>query len=205
MRIGIDDASLGAAQDVVLIQSWSLVEGLIEFGVLAAADKQPLTANHTFTTLLEALVMTDVFLRQLIDGLRQKRMAASAKTGANSNGLEALSDTDIRYVRNFARDLGNIAGMQGFAEFTEVSAGVMSIALGVTKKDTTIMLGTVAVVSKGGESSCTVRDFENRPMPGLENYRTIYSALTTTRSSFEKLAQLTAKHTRPSLMQRLFG
>lgn len=210
--IGIEDATLGKGQDVVLIQSWSPVEGQIEFGVLAAADRQLITENHTFTTLLEALVMADAFLRQFLEALIQKRAQeqrrpdpANEAPGSRSINSRILSDAEVQHVQAFANNLGKLAGLTGFAKFIESRAGVMSIALGVLDKDTPIMLGTVVVVSDSSGTSCTVRDFQNRPMPGLETYRTIYSALTTTKASFEKLAQLTAKHLRPSLMQRLFG
>jgi len=210
--IGIDDASVGEPQDVVLIQSWRPVEGQIEFGVLAAADRQLLTANHTFSTLLEALVMADAFLRQFLDALRQKRTGELLRSGPtntehadSSTNSRIVSDEEVQYVQAFASNLGKLVGLTGFAKFIESRAGVVSIALGVLDKATPIMLGTVVVVSDGSGSSCTVRDFENRPMPGLESYGTIYSALTATRASFERLAQLTAKHLRPSLMQRLLG
>jgi hypothetical protein len=210
--IGIEDAALGKGQDVVLIQSWSPVEGQIEFGVLAAADKQLITENHTFATLLEALAMADAFLRQFLEALVQKRAKELRSTDldneAQGNGLlksRILTDAEVQHVQAFANNLGKLAGLTGFAKFIESRAGVMSIALGVLDKDTPVVLGTVVVVSDQSGTSCTVRDFQNRPMPGLESYRTIYSALTTTRASFDKLAQLTAKHLRPSFMQRLFG
>lgn len=208
--VGMEDAALGKGQDVVLIQSWSPVEGQIEFGVLAAADRQLITDKHTFSTLLEALVMADAFLRQYLEALMQKRETELPRPDLGANGNDSinsriLSDAEVQHVQAFASNLGKLAGLTGFAKFIESSAGVMSIALGVLDKDTPIMLGTVVVISDSSGTSCTVRDFQNRPMPGLEIYRTLYSALTTTKASFEKLAQLTAKHLRPTLMQRLFG
>lgn len=123
----------------------------------------------------------------------------------NAIASKVLSQDEVHYVQSFANELGKMSGLQGFARFIESSAGIMSIALGLIHKEKPIMLGTVVVVSDGTEKSCSVRDFQNRPMSGLDFYPTVYSALTTTRPSFEKLAQLTAKHVRPNLLRRLFG
>jgi hypothetical protein len=81
----------------------------------------------------------------------------------------------------------------------------MSIALGVMNRKEPLMLGTVVVVDNESGSSCSVRDFQNRPMPGPAFYDNVYTALGTTKSLFEKLAHITAKQLKPSLMERLFG
>lgn len=118
---------------------------------------------------------------------------------------KVLTPDDVHFVQWFSNELGKTAGMQGFAKFIELKFGVVSIALGLMHKGVPIMLGTVVVVSDETGTSCTVRDFQNRPMPGPDSYGTIYSALTATRPSFEKLSQLTAKHARPNLWRRFFG
>ena len=212
VMIGIDDDSLRFKGDVVRVQSWRAPDGVVRFGAVAAADGQSVGDATLFNTLLEALVVADVFLRRFIDALIAKR---SSERLANSrsnpvfagNAIESrvLSPEEVHYVQTFANDLGRTSGLTGFAKFIESSAGVMSIALGVMNKEEPIMLGTVVAVSNETGSSCTVRDFQNRPMSGPEYYETIYAALVTTRSSFEKLAQITAKHLRPSLLSRLFG
>lgn len=208
--VGIDEPSLNAKALVVMIQSWATSTGVIQFGLLAAADRQPLDPNSTYETFLEAIVNADVFLSRFLIGLREKcalKATATNDLAISGNVINSriLSDAEVHYVQTFANELGKVSGLTGFAKFVESTAGVISIALGVLNKDTTIMLGTVVVVTDISGTSCTVRDFQNRPMPGLETYRTIYSALTTTKAPFEKLAQLTAKHLRPTLMQRLFG
>lgn len=118
---------------------------------------------------------------------------------------KVLTPDDVHFVQWFSNELGKTAGMQGFAKFIELKFGVVSIALGLMHKGVPTMLGTVVVVSDETGTSCTVRDFQNRPMPGPDSYGTIYSALTATRPSFEKLSQLTAKHVRLNLWRRFFG
>lgn len=138
-----------------------------------------------------------------------KEQATHDKTMPNFTGnvirSSVLSPEQVHYVQSFASELGRVSGLQGFAKFVESRAGVMSIALGVLSKDVPVMLGTVVVVSDHMGSSCSVRDFQNNPMPGPEYYRTVYSALTSTKPLFEKLAQIAAKQLRPSFWSRLFG
>jgi len=211
--VGINDQSLSYKSDVVLLQSYRNPSGVVMFGVLAAADREPLSADSFFATLLEALAVADVFLRRFIDGLiakqaNEQRASNSASVPAfNTNVISSkvLTPDEVHYVQSFANELGKLSGLQGFAKFIEPSAGITSIALGVMSKEMPIMLGTVVAVSDETGMSCTVRDFQNRPMPGPDSYGTIYSALVTTRPSFEKLSQLTAKHVRPSLWRKLFG
>ena len=210
--LGINDASLGFNGNVVIVQSRSNTSGSVQFAVLSAGDGQLLTLSHIFDTFLEALVYGDVFLRRVIEDLTAKREGKRPASGKSTpafagNAIDSrvLSPEEVHYVQTFANDLGRASGLTGFAKFIESSAGVMSIALGVMNKEEPIMLGTVVAVSNETGSSCTVRDFQNRPMRGPEYYESIYAALVTTRSSFEKLAQITAKHLRPSLLSRLFG
>jgi hypothetical protein len=209
MTMGVHDAALSCEADVVSIQSWCPTEGAIEFAVLAAADGQPIATTYTFTTLLEALVAADIFLRRFIEGLKKKRAEQYAELGRDhvKNSIEnsVLSEAEVLYVQSFARDLGKGVDLKAFANFTESHAGCVSIQLGVFNRDTPIMLGTVVAVANASGSSCSVRDFQNRPMPGSQSYSTIYAALTNTQASFEKLAQLTAKQTRPSFLRRLLG
>jgi hypothetical protein len=210
--ISIDDGQMNHKEAVVLVQSWRDETGIVAYGVLGAADRKPLDSRQIYNSFLEALVVADVFLRRVIEGLIAKRSSerlahskANPLFSGNAIKSNVLSPEQIHYVQSFANDLGKISGLTGFAKFIESKAGVMSIALGVMNKDMPIMLGTVVAVANETGSSCTVRDFQNRPMPGLDSYRTIYSALTSTRPSFEKLSQITAKQLRPSLLQRMFG
>ena len=210
--LGIDDAALGFKGNVVMIQSWRDADGAIRFSALSAADKQPVSSHDFHDTFLEALVFGDVFLRQVIEGFASKREIAKARAEpttpefpANIVKSKVLGPEEVQYVQRFANSLGQAVGLAGFANFVEARAGVLSIALGVISKDQPIMLGTVVVVSDDSGTSCSVRDFQNNPMPGVPYYESVYLALVTTRSYFERLATLTAKHLRPSWLARLFG
>lgn len=160
-------------------------------------------------SLLFILVAIYLTYRQLVVA-RQMPVDGGANTSESvlpNNVMlsKVLSQDEVHYVQAYANELGLLAGLKGTARFTESDLGFVSIALDLKIKDVPIMLGTVVVVSDGTEKSCSVRDFHNKPMSGLDFYPTVYSALTTTRPSFEKLAQLTAKHLRPNLWRRLFG
>lgn len=210
--IGINDQSISYKSDVVFIQSCRDASGVLAFGVLAAADREPLSADSFFGTLLEALAVADVFLRRFIEEIKAKRSSQKVTSSANlpvfANNVIAskvLTPDEVHFVQWFANELGKTAGMQGFAKFIELNAGVVSIAIGLMYKDAPIMLGTVVVVSDETGNSCTVRDLVNKPMPGLDMYPTIYSALRTTQPFFENMAKATAKHSRPSVWSKLFG
>lgn len=207
----IDDAGLRFKGNIVTVQSWSDADDVVRFGVLAV-DKQPVGPDGLHDTFIEALVFADLFLRRVLEDLIAKRANEQPAQGksipafaGNVVDSSVLSPEEVHYVQSFANELGRVAGLRGFANFVESRASVMSIALGVMNKADPIMLGSVVVVSNDTGSSCSVRDFKNRPMPGPDYYGNIYAALVTTRPFFEKLAQLTAKHVRPSLLTRIFG
>jgi hypothetical protein len=210
--IGINDQSLSYKNDVVFIQSCRDSEGVLAFGVLSAADREPLSTDCFFGTLLEALAVADVFLRRTIEELKARRpsrpAAGSAALPVFANNVIAskvLSPDEVHFVQAYANELGKLVGLKGFAKFVESELGFVSIALGLMHKDLPIMLGTVVVVSDETGNSCSVRDLSNRPMPGPDLYPTIYSALRSTHPFFENLARATAKHVRPNLWRRLFG
>ena len=118
---------------------------------------------------------------------------------------KVLTPDEMHYVQAYANELGKLVSLKGFAKFIESELGFVSIALGLMHKDVPIMLGTVVVVSDETGKSCTVHDLNNRPMPGLDMYPTIYSALRATHPFFENMAHATAKHVRPSLWRKLLG
>ncbi len=210
--IGINDQSLGYKNDVVFIQSCRDSEGVLAFGVLSAADREPLSDDCFFGTLLEALAVADVFLRRIIGELKAKRPSQQTTSSAvpsnfanNVIASKVLSPDEVHYVQSYANQLGKLVGLQGFAKFVESDIGFVSIALGLVHNDAPIMFGTVVVVSDETGKSCTVRDLKNKPMPGPDMYPNIDSALRGTHPFFENMAKATAKHVRPNLWRRLFG
>lgn len=210
--LGINDLALSLKAKLIMVQSSRNELGNLEFGVLAVEDLQPVNSNPMHDSFIEGLIGAEMFLRRFIEELKLKRSNDLAFGDGGNCAFEGnvivsavLSEEEVLYVQVFANDLGRLSGLRGFAKFTESKDGFIAIALGVLIKDAPMLLGTAVVVSNGTGRSCSVRDFQNNPMPGLESYRSIQAALVATKPLFEKLALLAAKHSKPSLLKRFFG
>lgn len=199
-RIGVDDAGLGAHGDLVHIQSFRDSAGGVFFTVLSVPDSEQVGPDGAYRSLQTAIVHAHVFLDTVVGALIARRGSHALPS---SQGAVRLADAQL--LKSFAMSLGQQCKLEGFADIREVAKGVTSIGIGLLHGRESTILGTLVVVSDGHKVSCSARDFANRPMPGPSFYSDVPAALSATRSYFEKLAQLTAKHVRPSFLKRLFG
>lgn len=200
LLVSINSPRLNLNAKVLQLQSWREPGMAAVFSVMSEPDGAPFGPSAFYDSLVEALVYADIHLRRTVESLL-KPMANS--TSAVTENAEAskdivtksavLSPEEIHYTQAYANELGHSCGLSGYADFVEAKTGVMSIAIGVIRKETKMILGTVVVVSNMPDSSCSVRDFLNKPMPGPEYYSSIYAALVSTRPYFNKLAQLAAE------------
>jgi hypothetical protein len=212
LAVAIDDTDLNFTAIVLNIQSSKEQGQPVQYAVLTEPDGVPFGPSARYDSLVEALIFADLNLRRTVEAIQTRN---SSKKQAERKAVPAFKDNviastvlspeDVHFTQTYATELGHGCGLRGYANFVESEIGVMSVALGVVHKGETMILGTVVVASNLPGSSCSVRDFRNKPMPGAEYYDSIYAALVTTRPYFTKLAELAARQMRPSLMARLFG
>ena len=81
--LGLEPSALGKGSNVVLIQSVQDCHGRCLFRVQEPSGRRSLGPEPTYGTFIEALLYSGIYLREVIDALREAHLAALAATPTN--------------------------------------------------------------------------------------------------------------------------
>ncbi|WP_377158396.1 hypothetical protein ACFJIX_05835 [Roseateles sp. UC29_93] len=201
LRIEAQEFAFSA--DVAMVQSAPDQKGGVWFGPLSSEGEQ-LGPHSAYRDFREALVFAEVRVRQVIESLKAREERSPQHSSATAIESALLSQSEVLLVQEFANSLGLHARLPGFVRFTEFAAGATSMAVGLMHNDTPVLLASIVVSTRPeGGQLCTVRDFNNQPLPGPQSYESISAVLVSQRSYFLKVAEIASKHLRPTLLGRL--